>query len=78
MEFDRISQTQLQNIAVHNKVTYYGNTLDIYVMAPDTVYFNAILNNLELVLFLIILNLIVPYLLVRLISKSITVRLKKM
>ncbi len=78
VEFDRISQTQLQNIAVHNKVTYYGNTLDIYVMAPDTVYFNAILNNLELVLFLIILNLIVPYLLVRLISKSITVRLKKM
>ncbi len=78
VEFDRISQTQLQNIAVHNKVTYYGNTLDIYVMAPDTVYFNAILNNLELVLFLIILNLIFPYLLVRLISKSITVRLKKM
>ncbi len=67
-----------ENAGVHKTISVYDKELDIFVMKPERDSVDIIKENYYLILFLICVNIILPLVLMQLINKSFTQRIKEL
>ena len=76
--FESMDMQRAKQAGIHDTMNIYGKTWDIYVMTPDIDSGAIILNNLPLIGSLICVNLILPFLIMGLINRSFTQRIREM
>ena len=76
--FMRMSKESMDKAGVHKSMNVYGSIWDVYVMTPKMDSMAILKDNLPLILFLICVNVIVPFVLMRLINSSFAQRLKEL
>lgn len=76
--FQHMWVRNVENAGVHKTISIYDKTLDIYVMNPARNSVDIIKENYYLILFLICINIILPLMLMQLINKSFTQRIREL
>lgn len=73
--FEQFPVEKKEKAGVHKVMNVYGQQWDIYVMWPETSRLDSISEHLPLIVFMLFINLLLPFLLMRLINYSFTGRL---
>ena len=76
--FESMDMSYAAEAGVHDTMHLYGKTWDIYVMTPKIDSGAIILNNFPLIGSLICINIILPFLVMWLINRSFTQRIREM
>lgn len=77
--WDDFDTFDLQNqVGYETTFASYGMDLQIYVLKPKTVILSQIINNIPLIALLIMINTVLPWLFMKMISQSFTERLKEL
>lgn len=76
--FEIMQAENMQLAGVHKTMNVYGNIWDIYVMMPKMDSQAILMDNLPLIACLICINLLLPFVLMRLINQSFTQRIKEL
>ena len=76
--FEIMDMSYAAGAGVHDTMHVYGKIWDIYVMTPKIDSGAIILNNFPLIGSLICINIILPFLVMRLINRSFTQRIREM
>lgn len=76
--FELMPAEKMQKAGVHKTVNVYGDIWDIYVMTPKIDAQAILMANLPLIVCLICINLVLPFMLMRLINQSFTQRVKEL
>lgn len=76
MPFEYMGQEMKEAAGLHRSMLIYGSVWDIYVMRTPMTTLTVIRENLALIVFLIFVNIFLPFLLVRGINRSFTLRLR--
>lgn len=76
--FESLDMQYTVKAGVHDTMNFYGKVWDIYVLTPEIDSGAIILNNFSLIGSLICINIILPFLVMRLINRSFTQRIREM
>ena len=76
--FESMDMQRARQAGIHDTMNIYGKTWDIYVMTPAIDSRAIILDNMLLVGSLICVNLVLPFLIMGLINRSFTQRIREM
>lgn len=76
--FELMPAEKVQRAGVHKTMNVYGNIWDIYVMTPKVDAQAILMAHLPLIICLICINLLLPFMLMRLINQSFTQRIKEL
>lgn len=76
--FEHIQEQKVREAGVHKTISVYGSTWDIYIMTPETDSVAIIMKHLPLIICLICINVILPFMLMRLINQSFTQRIREL
>ncbi|MCM1570128.1 MAG: sensor histidine kinase [Roseburia sp.] len=78
VDFDLMGTEERHRAGVHTMMNVYGRNWDIYVMPPKMNYLDTVVRNWPILLFMVALNLLLPFALMNLINLSFTRRLKEL
>lgn len=76
MPFETLGSETVKQAGMHKRIEVYGSVWDIYVIDKTSTALRTIQSNLPLFLFLVLLNVLLPYLFVRSLNRSFTLRLR--
>lgn len=74
--FSQLTYEKKKKIGVHDSLNVYGTVFDIYVLRGNSTSFQTIKRNLSLLLFLVFANIFFPYMVMSLINRSFTERIR--